>query len=216
MSHANKTFINLSKDKRGAILHSAVTEFARFGYQKASINNIVKDASIAKGSLYQYFQNKEALFHYIFAQFTHLVKRTVQDSRKHTSTDFFSKVREVLWAGIHFVDQFPDYFHIYLKVLFEEDVPGREKLLAQVHLFSSEYFGPLCQEAQKRGEIRKDIPSKTVVFMLDSLISRLLQGYALEYLDSGLNLSRKKKDDISHEIELVLKILQSGLRAGDS
>lgn len=211
MTQASKTFINLSENKRQAILQSAVSEFARLGYQKASLNNIVKDASIAKGSLYQYFQNKEALFNYIFEQFTQLVKRTVQASKNDTSPDFFSKVRQVLWAGIHFVDQFPDYFQVYLKVLFEEDVPGREKLLAKVHLFSSEYFGPLCIEAQKNGEIRKDIPVKTIVFMLDALISRLLQGYALTYLDSGLNLSVMDKDNMSRQVDLVLEILETGL-----
>jgi AcrR family transcriptional regulator len=215
MSQASKTFINLSEDKRQAILQSAVSEFARLGYQKASLNNIVKDASIAKGSLYQYFQNKEGLFNYIFNQFTQLVKRTVQEAKNDGSADFFSKVRQVLWAGIHFVDQFPDYFQVYLKVLFEEDVPGREKLLAKVHLFSSEYFGPLCLEAQKQGEIRKDIPVATVVFMLDALISRLLQGYALTYLDSGLNLALRDKEDVAREVDLVLDILATGL-ANDS
>ena len=154
MGQASKTFINLSEDKQRAILRSAVSEFARLGYQKASLNSIVRDASIAKGSLYQYFQNKEALFSYIFEQFLQLVKKTVLDAESRNSKDFFSRISQVLWAGIHFVDQFPDYFQVYLKVLFEEDVPGREKLLSRMHLFSSEYFGPLCREAQQKGEIR--------------------------------------------------------------
>lgn len=207
----SKTFINLSEDKKKAILQSAVQEFARLGYQKASLNSIVKDASISKGSLYQYFQNKEALFNYIFEQFVLLVKRGVQRAGDTADLDFFSQVRQVFWAGIHFVDYFPEYFQVYLKVLFEADVPGRENLLAKVHLFSSEYFGPLCRDAQARGEIRSDIPVETVIFMIDALISRLLQGYALSYLDSGLRLGQGDKKDISDQVDNVLEVLKKGL-----
>jgi AcrR family transcriptional regulator len=207
----SQTFINLTEDKRKAIVQAAVREFARLGYQKASLNTIVREASISKGSLYQYFHNKEALFRYIFEQFVLLVKRSVQGAGDNGPQDFFSKVRQVFWAGIHFVDYYPEYFQIYLKVLFEADVPGRENLLARVHLFSSEYFGPLCIEAMGKGEIRDDIPAETVIFMIDALINSLLQGYALSYLDGGLGLDGMDKKAISSQIDKVLEVLEKGL-----
>jgi TetR/AcrR family transcriptional regulator len=207
----SQTFINLDKEKKKAVVHSAVREFARLGYQRASLNTIVRDASISKGSLYQYFQNKEALFNYIFEQFVLLVKRSVQGAADNTSQDFFAKVRQVFWAGIHFVDYYPEYFQVYLKVLFEANVPGRESLLARVHLFSTEYFGPLCSDARKTGEIRHDIPVKTVIFMIDALINSFLQGYALSYLDSGLRLAQRDKKDISVQVDMVLEVLKKGL-----
>ena len=207
----SKTFINLAEDKKKVILQSAVQEFARLGYQKASLNTIVRDASISKGSLYQYFQNKEALFNYIFEQFVLLVKRSVQGAGDTASLDFFSKVRQVFWAGIHFVDYYPEYFQVYLKVHFEADVPGRENLLARVHLFSNEYFGPLCNEAKKKGEIRHDIPVETVIFMIDALINSLLQGYAFSFLDSGMQFAQMDKKEITAQIDKVLEVLKKGL-----
>jgi TetR/AcrR family transcriptional regulator len=207
----SQTFINLAEGKKKAVVQSAVQEFARLGYQRASLNTIVKDASISKGSLYQYFQNKEALFNYIFEQFVLLVKRSVQGAADNSSHDFFAKVRQVFWAGIHFVDYYPEYFQVYLKVLFEANVPGREGLLARVHLFSGEYFGPLCSNAKKTGEIRHDIPVETVIFMIDALINSLLQSYALSYLDSGLRLAQRDKKDISVQVDMVLEVLKKGL-----
>jgi len=211
MHMVSQTFINLAEGKKKAVVQSAVQEFARLGYQKASLNTIVRDASISKGSLYQYFQNKEALFYYIFEQFVLLVKRSVQGSADNASQDFFAKVRQVFWAGIHFVDYYPDYFQVYLKVLFEANVPGREDLLARVHLFSSEYFGPLCTDAKKKGEIRHDIPVETVIFMIDALINSFLQGYALSYLDSGLRLAQRDKKDILVHVDMILEVLKKGL-----
>ncbi|MBU4263691.1 MAG: TetR/AcrR family transcriptional regulator [Proteobacteria bacterium] len=54
-ANARNTFSNLLLEKQGKIVSAAVNEFARQGYRKASINTIVRDASIAKESLYQYF-----------------------------------------------------------------------------------------------------------------------------------------------------------------
>ncbi|MCK5340973.1 MAG: TetR/AcrR family transcriptional regulator, partial [Desulfobulbaceae bacterium] len=134
------------------IVQAAVKEFASKGYQKASVNAIARELGIAKGSLYQYFANKEALFLHVFETFTTLVRESV---KKRVSSaggrDFFILTRKVLMAGIDFIDRHPEYFQLYLRVLFELDVPRREELVAKVRLFSGEYFGPICEQAQKGG-----------------------------------------------------------------
>lgn len=206
-----KTFANLPQAKRDAIIAAAVAEFACQGYQKASINTIVRQASIAKGSLYQYFDNKEALFFFIFERFTELVKRAVKEAAAGEGEDFFAQVRQVLVAGIDFIDRHPDFFQIYLKVLFEEDIPRRETLLARVRLFSREYFGPLCAAGQKRRAIRRDIPLEVVIFILDATLDRFLQGYAQSYLDCGLDLVKKNREELLVQIDMILQVLQEGL-----
>ena len=57
-----KTFLTLPEGKQARLLETATEEFAAQGYQKASINRIVEKLGIAKGSIYQYFRNKEHLF----------------------------------------------------------------------------------------------------------------------------------------------------------
>ena len=54
----NATFFNLSYDKKNMIISSAIEEFSKADYNTASINQICKKSSIAKGSFYQYFQDK--------------------------------------------------------------------------------------------------------------------------------------------------------------
>lgn len=209
----NNTFLNLPPDKQNLIVQVAIEEFAGNGYQQASLNTIVKRLGIAKGSLYQYFENKEALFLYVFDRFTGSVKKMVKESVGATTAedDFFEHVRQVLWAGVQFIDKQPEYFQIYLKVLFEQDVPYREELLARVRLFSREYFAPVCHEDQRRGKIRKDIPLSTIVFMLDATMDRFLQGYARPYLDGGLGLARKSRQELDREIHMIIAVLRDGL-----
>ncbi|MFZ5766485.1 MAG: TetR/AcrR family transcriptional regulator [Thermodesulfobacteriota bacterium] len=212
---ARTTFSNLPLEKQKKIIEVAVREFARQGYRKASMNTVVREAGIAKGSLYQYFSSKEALFLFLFDRFTDLVKKTVKEAGGVTSRgDFFSRVSEVLLAGLLFIDRYPDYFQIYLQVLFEHDVPERQRLLSQVRLFSFEYFGPLCEEARRQGELRRDIPLAVLVFILDAALDRFLQSYARSYLDCGLHLAGQDGDGLARQIDQVLTVLREGMAAG--
>lgn len=62
------TFFNLSEEKKDKILKAANKEFARVSLEQASIKNIVEDAEIARGSFYQYFEDKQDLFEYLMTQ----------------------------------------------------------------------------------------------------------------------------------------------------
>ena len=64
------TFFNLPAEKKHKILKAANKEFARVPLEQASIKNIVEDAEIARGSFYQYFENKQDLFDYIMTSKT--------------------------------------------------------------------------------------------------------------------------------------------------
>lgn len=48
--------------KRTAILKAALEEFTKNGFAKARLATIAQKAGVAKGTLYLYFSNKEALF----------------------------------------------------------------------------------------------------------------------------------------------------------
>jgi TetR/AcrR family transcriptional regulator len=206
------TFLNLPEEKRRRILREAVREFAEQGFQKSSLNTIVARLGIAKGSLYQYFDNKEALFLFVFDRFTARVKGTLAEvAASSREADFYEQVRLAMKAGITFIDRYPEFYEIYLKLLFEQAVPQREELIAKVRLFSRDYFGPLCEEGRRRGQLRRDLPTEMVVFVLDATLDRFLQGYAKSYLDGGLALAGKNRQELEEAVEAVIGILRDGL-----
>ena len=60
------TFLRLSASKQKRIIDAAVKEFSVRNVQEGKLSNIVKDAGISRGSLYQYFPSKEDLYNYLF------------------------------------------------------------------------------------------------------------------------------------------------------
>lgn len=58
----SETFKRLPLEKQQLILDAAKKEFGSVSYHEASINKIIKDAGISRGSFYMYFNDKEDLY----------------------------------------------------------------------------------------------------------------------------------------------------------
>src|SRR5512143_4089257 len=89
------TFRQLPPDKQERVLDAALAEFADQGYQAASLNRLVAQAGIAKGSLYQSFPNKEGIFRHIFQFALGRVERTLTAVKDETREEgFFSRLEK--------------------------------------------------------------------------------------------------------------------------
>ena len=88
-------FLALPEHKQVKIRNAALSCFAKFGYEKASIRDIAIEAGISKASLFQYFGTKQALYEYLF----HYCKDNMTQAYDHklldSNTDFFERV----WAA---------------------------------------------------------------------------------------------------------------------
>lgn len=59
------TFLHLPEEKRRRLTEAAWREFTRVSCSEVSINRIVKNAGIPRGSFYQYFEDKEDLLSFL-------------------------------------------------------------------------------------------------------------------------------------------------------
>ena len=88
----NKTFYNLDIEKRNRIIDSAKLEFSRVELSEISIKNIVEDANIARGSFYQYFEDKEDLIRYIVKSEFETEKNNMKNFLEKASGDIFEAI----------------------------------------------------------------------------------------------------------------------------
>ncbi len=211
---AKKTFFNLPEEKQKRVLETAIEEFSRKGYEGASINLIVSKLGIAKGSIYQYFANKKSLFLYIFDVAVELIRKTLKRVKEETKHEpVFERIRKSLLVGVDFIEQHPFIYRVYLKMMFEREAPFRQELLQKIRLFSSEYLTSLLMEGKERGEIRKNVDMKVAVFLLDAVMDRFLQAYAVPFLDSGLKIYRMERPAVEERVNEIVGILKKGLSA---
>ena len=73
----SERFDRLAPEKKKRILEAALREFSEQPVALASINQIVKDAGISRGSIYTYFEDKADLLQWVLCQyaeeFEHLI-----------------------------------------------------------------------------------------------------------------------------------------------
>src|SRR4029453_5049745 len=84
---------------RERILHAALTVFARKGYHKALVDDIVRASRTSKGAVYHHFPNKEALFLSLVDDFAARLAQAVAHAiaRSHGAP---AKVEAALRAGL--------------------------------------------------------------------------------------------------------------------
>jgi len=212
LSQPKQTFLNLADEKRAMIEEALVGEFATKGYQKASLNVVVKQLNIAKGSLYQYFDNKESIFLYVFDCFTQLIKKSVEKTENQDAVhlNFWQALRSVMYAGIEFIQRYPLYFQLYLQVLHEENIPQRDELIVRVRLFSKDYFGPMVEACQRQG-VFVQTPVATIIFIIDAVMDRFFQTFASKYLVREPGINQKWRSAIGPEIEHIIETLKFGI-----
>jgi AcrR family transcriptional regulator len=184
-----KTFHNLSEEKQQRICSIAIEEFSRNGFARASINTMVKRLQIAKGSIFQYFGDKNRLFLFAFQTAMDQVKRYLKTTRDNTrEEDLFTRLEKILVAGIHFLKRHPTIFRLYLRVMFESAIPFREEVLLSLRRDSHDFLRSLLEQAKVRGEIRDGIDCDRAAFLLDAVMDRFLQARSVPHLDAGLGL----------------------------
>jgi AcrR family transcriptional regulator len=95
------TFLNLPSEKRDRICEVAIETFLQDGYDNASITQIVARAGIAKGSFYQYFEDKADLFRYLI-ELAGQEKARFLTSPPSTDLPPFDYLRALLRGTLHF------------------------------------------------------------------------------------------------------------------
>ena len=63
------TFEKLPEEKKKQIEQAAIKEFSNYTYHDISINRIIHDIDMPRGSFYLYFENKEDLYLYIMDKY---------------------------------------------------------------------------------------------------------------------------------------------------
>ena len=84
------TFFRLPEEKRQRLLEAAWEEFARSSFADASINQIIHNAHIPRGSFYQYFQDKEELFWYLMGSMRAYFNHSIRDILRDVKGDLFA------------------------------------------------------------------------------------------------------------------------------
>lgn len=208
-----ETFFNLNEEKQEKIMRTAISEFLNRGFEKGNIGDIAKNAGVAKGSMYQYFENKKELFLFSVQWSMEFVMKKYNKYMNIKDTDinifdlFYQNSKE-MWLKLR------DEREI---VIFIEDVfLGKynsltDESMAYMMKVSDEYLFKLIQDGKDNGYIRKDID--------DKILSLFITGVSMKIKEYLMNKARAAGEDIidehfevyEREIKAMIELLKNGM-----
>ncbi len=199
------TFFNLPEDKRTLICDVAIDEFAEFPFDQASINRIVARSGIAKGSFYQYFEDKKDLFLYIVQliaeEKTNYISPIIRNPDEH---GFFTLLKEMFISGIQFANEHPRYAAIANRLLTNKEAPIYREIKAASWSSSYDILETLLENALARGEIGAVFDSKMLTYVIASMNVVIVE-YHSEFVSQAID------DSMIETVDKFLDLLKYGI-----
>ena len=98
----SERFLKLPEEKKKNIWEAAMAEFIRVPYDKVSINQIIKEAGISRGSFYTYFEDKNDLLAFLLENIRKRWIRSCLEGLREAEGDFFRMMKAIMDYGIAF------------------------------------------------------------------------------------------------------------------
>ena len=204
-----ETFFNLKEKKQQRILDAALAEIAAQGYDKASVTRIVKNAGIATGSFYQYFEDLADVFVYIAKEGVRLKSMYMQQElAKEPRRTLEGFIRAMYRGGLRFGLEHEEYFRAAQSFLQIKDTALYHRMFDGVE--QSEILVWLYQfvnQAIANGEMPKGITAELFFRLLTNVNTTII-----EYLIAAKPSKEMSKDDLETLCELGVQILLHGIQ----
>jgi AcrR family transcriptional regulator len=168
----------VSEFRRSEIIDAARSVFARHGFVRGIIDEIAKEAGIAKGTVYLYFRSKTEIYKAVLDHDMKAVKKETLDRIEAAGT-LKDKIGAFTLARLESTEARKDFFRIM-----DNESGGLALTRSQYHYWLREPVLRLAAaigEASRQGEIRRVHPEKTAWIIADitrGTIQRRLIGKA--------------------------------------
>jgi AcrR family transcriptional regulator len=166
--------------RREEILDAARRCFARHGYEGATVTRLERESGLSRGAIFNYFASKEDIF-------LQLVERDQERfGRVWLEDGYAAAVRQIVaedpaWLGV--------YVESARRLRTDPDFKRRR---AEAGAGIERALQAWLEQAGERGELRADLPAKTVATFLgivvDGLAVRAAAGLDLPDIDQVLTL----------------------------
>lgn len=206
-----ETFFNLGGEKQEKVIRSAIGEFMKHGFEKASVGNIARNAGVAKGSMYQYFENKKELFiysvHWSIGIFINKNSKEMIDGKVSIFDYFYQssgmilqQIREERDLAVFMQDVFLGRYHDLVDESIKAMLDATDDMLMA-----------LIREGKKNGSIRKDIDDKTISLFMVGASMKIKEHMLNKIKNAGVDIADANLEMYMDDIRAMMELLKNGM-----
>jgi AcrR family transcriptional regulator len=161
--------------RRQEILAAAKHVFADKGYHATTISDIAKAAGVSYGSIYWYYESKEALFHELMSAEATALREHIEASAASVSAAGGTGPVGPFRAAVQATIEFYDADRALVKLLFRDAFALGESFEEHLSLIQGSFVDDterLVAALQRQGLIKPG-PTRVIAYAITSLIGQL-------------------------------------------
>lgn len=194
------------KVKKDQIIDAALRVFAKKGFGKTTINDIAAAAGIGKGTVYEYFSNKDEIINQSFSFFVRHLEMDFQEVLIQ-EIPAREKLITILEGFAHAMDS--DSLEL-MELMFDywsEGIKNRDSkglLFEEMNKFYHSYreiFADIVIEGMTEGSFRKDINPRSAASMIVGTLDGILVQWILD----------KNKIDLQDIVKTITSTVLNGI-----
>lgn len=105
--------------KHNQIMTAAAALFAKQGYKKTTVDEIVVGANISKGLFYHYFENKKELYLCLYNTYVDILSDAIRQKVDLSETDFFLRLKQLAYIRLDFFLEYPNLWGFLYSAYYE-------------------------------------------------------------------------------------------------
>ena len=170
-------------DRRRQILDAAIRVFARQGFNACRVSDIAREANVAYGLVYHYFDSKDQVLNELFVERWSLLLQAIEEVDRQDVP-----AREKLDAVAGFIIDSYRHDPQLMKVIIIE-VTRAANSFTRTHLAeirqAFDLIAKIVRDAQEAGEFRDDIDAGFASMWFYGAIEQLLSGWVFGIIPDG-------------------------------
>lgn len=117
--------MRLPEQKKSVIRAAAMKEFARVPFEKASINQIIHNAGISRGSFYTYFEDKSDVVRFLLEDMRRELQEFCENEIKKSGGDYFALLEQIFEYFVRILQNTEGLLHMAKNLFsYQENIRG--------------------------------------------------------------------------------------------
>ncbi|MDO5575056.1 MAG: TetR/AcrR family transcriptional regulator [bacterium] len=189
-------------EKRKKIMTAAAATFAKYGYKKTTIDEIVAVAGISKGLFYHYYENKTQIYLHLYNTYVDIMADTIHQKIDMTETDFIERLKTISHIRIAFINDYPDLWEFLYSAYYEQHPDIAPLIKEKNNLLVKDSFQHSAANIDW-SQLRSDITPNQAIMMVTWMAEGFVRRLNFEEITSDKNLYQ--------EFDCYIDFLKNGL-----
>lgn len=165
-----------SFERKTELLDAALKEFTSKSYEDASLNVIIKNAGISKGTFYYHFKDKQALYLFLLESFSGIKWEFINNKilinpELYETGDIFQKFKRQALLAAEFAKDYPQYHKLSRMFSKEQGNPIYTIAISYLGQSTEEVLSVMIDKAIEDGNFKQEYSREFLIKTISFLFS---------------------------------------------